>query len=210
MFFKTIITTAFAQNCRIILDPITKKALVCDPGDRAEEIYAVIKDAEFTLQGILITHAHLDHVGGAYALKELSGAPIIGPHIADEPMLLDLENQARLFGLPLTKSFKSDHYVTHGEQLNLIDNEEIVVLHTPGHTRGGVCYYFKNEDTLLSGDTLFAGSIGRTDFEGGDFDTIIESIKTVLYKLPKTTHVLTGHGPSTTIGAEIAENPYTN
>ena len=142
-------------------------------------------------------------------LQELTGAPLIGPAAPDQKLLEQLAVQAMSFRLPSCPSF-TPRYVHDGEQLELIEGLGCEVLFTPGHTPGGVCFYFAGQQLLLSGDTLFAGSVGRTDFPGGNAQDLLKSIKTRLYTLPPATRVLSGHGPDTTIAEEIEHNPFTS
>ena len=151
---------------------------------------------------------HLDHVGGVYELAELTGAKIMGPTIEDDPLLHSLNMQSDAFGLPKSEQFQTQ-YLNDGDIIIPIEGFSLKVIHTPGHTPGGVCYYSKAGKFVLTGDTLFAGSIGRTDFPLGSYDAIISSIKEKLYTLDKSTAVLPGHGEDSVIENEIRENPYT-
>ncbi|MBE6422527.1 MBL fold metallo-hydrolase [Succinivibrio dextrinosolvens] len=206
--YKTVFVSPFMQNCRIFYNEETLEACVIDPGDNADRIMGEIKDRDFTLKAILITHMHLDHVGGVHTLLSMQKVPVYGSAIEDRPLYETLDNQAIAFGLDKTESFDTQ-WVTDGQILEPITGLKFKVITTPGHTPGGVCYYCEEKKLLVSGDTLFAGSIGRTDFPLGDFDDLIDSIKNKLYKLPPQTDVLSGHGPNSTIADEIEGNPYT-
>ena len=205
--YQVIVVTPFQQNCRLFVNPQTRECVVSDPGDRGEDIYNAIKVAGFSLKSILITHMHLDLVGGVGKLHELSKAPIYGSAIEDSEMHLHLDRQATAFGLKKAPIFDT-HYVKDGEIVHAMDGFDLKVITTPGHTPGGVCYYCETEKLLLTGDTLFNGSVGRTDFPGGSSEDLVDSIKNKLFELPENTQVLCGHGPDTTIGEEKENNPY--
>jgi glyoxylase-like metal-dependent hydrolase (beta-lactamase superfamily II) len=158
----------------------------------------------FKLQ-IIITHAHIDHVGAALSLKQLTGAPIL-LNENDVPLLTKLDEQAGLLGLAAPETAPPDGNLAEGQCAGL-ENYPAKVLLTPGHTPGSICLHFAPLNLLVSGDTLYAGSIGRTDQPGGDYDQIIDSIKSRLFTLPEKTQVLTGHGPHTTIGEKRSSDP---
>ena len=205
----TIPTTAFAQNTRIIADEDKQIAVVSDPGGNAAELYKILSNHELTLKTIILTHGHLDHVGGAAELARLTGAEIIGPAQEDFFLIESLSSQAELFGLSSSGEF-TPSYVKDNEVLKLFEDYEFKVITTPGHTPGGVCYYCEKAGFLLAGDSLFAGSIGRCDFPRSSIDDLLTSLKEKILTLPDDTKVLSGHGPDTVIGREKVENPYLN
>lgn len=200
--------TPFMENLRILIDEERHEAVVCDPGDAAAEVNAALEAAGITLKAIILTHGHLDHTGGVGTLAELSKAPVIGPALEDEFLVTGIKSQAKMLGLSECPPF-APRYVRDGEELQLFSDPSFAfkIIATPGHTPGGVCYYCENEKILLSGDTLFQGSIGRSDFPRGDYDTLIASVKRLM-ELPEDTAVLPGHGPDSTIGWEIKHNPF--
>jgi len=193
-------------NCSIIGDETSREAMVIDPGDDIEDILAVIAKHHLQVKQIVITHAHIDHVGGAMKLRAATGAPIL-LNQNDYDLLKMLDTQAAWIGMKSPGKVEIDQSV---EQADTVRAGSIVanVLHTPGHTEGSICLYFPAEKTLLAGDTLFAGSIGRTDLPGGSFQKIIQSLHGTVLALPDDTVVVPGHGPQTTIGEERDSNPF--
>ena len=193
-------------NCFILADEKTLEAVVIDPGDDAEDILKVIKDKGLKVKYIVDTHAHFDHVGANEALKDATGAQLL-LHEADAAVLATVSHQSRSFGMDPVSSPPADRYVKHGD---IITAGEVAlkVLHTPGHTPGGISLL--EQGMVFTGDALFAGSIGRTDFPGGDLMTLLRSIKTNLMTLPDDTKVFSGHGPASTIGDERRDNPFLN
>lgn len=205
---SVIPVTPFMENLRILIDESNHEAVVCDPGDAAAEVNAALGSADITLKAIILTHGHLDHTGGVAKLHELSGAPVIGPAAEDDFLIMGIKSQSQMLGLDECKSFTT-RYVKDGEELRLFSDPKLnfEVIATPGHTPGAVCFYCESEGFILTGDTLFQGSIGRSDFPGGDYDTLIASVKKLL-ELPEDTKVLPGHGPDSTIGWERSHNPF--
>ncbi len=177
-----------------------------DPGDEISRIHRRLTELKLKLKQILITHAHIDHVGGALKLKRLTGAPIL-LNENDLPLLKMMDEQANWLGVPPPEVALPDASLAEGLQVGL-ENYPAQVLHTPGHTQGSVCLHFAPLKMVFAGDTLFYGSIGRTDLPGGNGRQLINSIQTKLLTLPEETQVIPGHGRPTTIGAERETNPF--
>jgi glyoxylase-like metal-dependent hydrolase (beta-lactamase superfamily II) len=193
-------------NCSIIGDETTHEGMVIDPGDEIEEIVGLIHKHNLQIKQIVITHAHIDHVGGAMKLRALTGAPIL-LNQNDYALLKMIDAQAAWVGMASPGKVEIDHSVEPESTLS-VGPLDASVLHTPGHTEGSVCLYFPAEKTLVAGDTLFAGSIGRTDLPGGSLKKIINSLREKILALPDETVVVPGHGPLTTIGEEREHNPF--
>jgi hydroxyacylglutathione hydrolase len=193
-------------NCSVIGDEKTHEAMVIDPGDQIEGILEILRQEKLTLKQIVITHAHIDHVGGAMKLKAATGAPIL-MNQNDHALLKMLDMQAAWIGMRPPGDVQVDEAIGQGRVLKIGELTSNVI-HTPGHTEGSICLYFPTEKKLIAGDTLFAGSIGRTDLPGGSMDKIMRSLHTQVLALPDETEVVPGHGPSTTIGEERETNPF--
>ncbi|HEV7674119.1 MAG TPA: MBL fold metallo-hydrolase [Candidatus Angelobacter sp.] len=193
-------------NCSIIGDEQTHEAMVIDPGDQIEGILEILRQEKLILKQIVITHAHIDHVGGAMRLKAATGAPIL-MNQSDYALLKMLDMQAAWVGMRPPGDVQVDEAVGQGRVLKIGEISSNVI-HTPGHTEGSICLYFPEEKKLIAGDTLFAGSIGRTDLPGGSMDKIMRSLHTQVLALPDETEVVPGHGPVTTIGEERETNPF--
>ena len=193
-------------NCSIIGDEQTHEALVIDPGDQIEGILEILRQEKLTLKQIVITHAHIDHVGGAMKLKAATGAPIL-MNQNDYALLKMLDMQAAWVGMRPPGDVQVDETLAQGRVLKIGEISSSVI-HTPGHTEGSICVYFPAERKLIAGDTLFAGSIGRTDLPGGSMEKIMRSLHTQVLALPDETEVVPGHGPITTIGEERETNPF--
>jgi glyoxylase-like metal-dependent hydrolase (beta-lactamase superfamily II) len=206
MILESFPVGPLACNCTILGDPEAGEAIVIDPGDDVARIHRRLTELGLKLKQILVTHAHIDHIGGAFRLKQLTGAPIF-LNDADLPQLAMMKMQAGWLGMATPETAPPDGNLSDGQTVGL-DRYSAQVLCTPGHTQGSVCLHFAPLNLLVAGDTLFAGSIGRTDLPGGNFDQIIHSIQTRLLPLPNETRVLTGHGPETTIGEERRNNPF--
>lgn len=199
--------TPFQQNCTILFDEATKTGVVVDPGGDAETIRQVIAENGLTIEGIWLTHGHLDHAGGAMELKDALGVEIVGPHADDEPLLSRIADQARNYGIEGLANCTPDRYLTEGEKVSFGDHE-FEVLHCPGHAPGHVVFYNRAASFAHVGDVLFAGSIGRTDLPGGDHATLIRSIKDKLLPLGDEIGFICGHGPGGRFGDERRNNPF--
>jgi glyoxylase-like metal-dependent hydrolase (beta-lactamase superfamily II) len=193
-------------NCSVFGDERTREALVVDPGDDIEGVLGILKRHGLTVKAIVITHAHIDHIGGAQKLKQATGAPVyMNPNDAELQKMMDA--QAGWLGVPTPEPVEIDVPARDGDML-VVGATEFHVLHTPGHTQGSISLWIPSEGKLLAGDTLFRDSIGRTDLPGGDGRQILRSIHDKLLPLPEPTVVFPGHGGSTTIGREKELNPF--
>jgi len=193
-------------NCSVVGDESTHEAIVIDPGDEIEQILTLIRKHHLQVKQIVITHAHIDHVGGAMKLRAATGAPIL-LNQNDYALLKMLDVQAAWLGMPAPGKVDIDQSLGHADTVKA-GSLSAQVLHTPGHTEGSICLYFPAEHKLIAGDTLFAGSIGRTDLPGGSYEKILHSIHDRVLALPDETIVVPGHGPLTTIGEERENNPF--
>ena len=193
-------------NCSIIGDESTREAMVIDPGDDIEDVLAILRKHNLQVKQIVITHAHIDHVGGAMKLRAATGAPIL-LNQNDYDLLKILDEQAAWIGVAAPGAVEIDQSVSTGDTVKA-GAHAANILHTPGHTEGSICLYFPAEKKLIAGDTLFAGSIGRTDLPGGSMQKIIQSLHGTVLALPDETVVVPGHGPLTTIGEERESNPF--
>ena len=206
MILETFAVGPLQCNCTILGDEATREAVVVDPGDNIPEILSRLQKHELTVRQIVITHAHIDHVGGAILLKRATGAPVY-LNQRDVGLLGAMEVQAGWLGIPTPEVASPDVSAEDGSIVGLA-SLPAEVIHTPGHTPGSICLLFAQQNLLLAGDTLFAGSIGRTDLPGGDGRQILRSLRDRLMVLPDATRVLPGHGPDTTIGEEKQSNPF--
>lgn len=212
MFVKTFAVGLFQCNCTILGDKNTGDAIVIDPGDEADRIIKELENQSFKVKYILHTHAHLDHIGGTKNLKEAAGG-IIALHKDDLFLYENIKMQGEALGMqPDPEVRPVDQFLADGDSVEWGAQHRANVLHTPGHTPGSLSFLVQMDKEsgplLFAGDTLFFGSIGRTDLWGGDYGQIIASIKTKLLTLDNNTTVVTGHGPSTTIGNEKQSNPF--
>ncbi len=206
MIHKILPVGALQCNCSILGDPTTHVATVIDPGDDISAILLELEKDQLKVEQIIITHAHIDHVGGAVRLKKLTGAPIYMNQL-DLPLLQMMDVQAAWLGISPPEVQSPDVSAEDGLQL-ITAGESARILHTPGHTQGSICLHVPGQSLLVAGDTLFAGSVGRTDLPGGDFPTLLRSLHHTVMQLPEQTRVLPGHGAWTTIGQERESNPY--
>jgi len=191
-------------NCSIIGDSVSKVALIIDPGGDAQQILALLNQLQLKAIAIIHTHAHLDHILAAGEIKKATGAPIY-LHQSDQFLWDGVEQQCAMFGMPPVSLPEPDHYLQDDQDLGCCGG---VAIHTPGHTPGSVSFWFEQYKTLIAGDTLFLGSIGRTDLPGGNFEQIVTSIKQRIYTLDDDAVVVTGHGPNTTIENEKVANGF--
>jgi len=206
MILETFPVGPLQCNCTILGDEEAGEAIVIDPGDEIGRIHRRLKELGLKLKQILVTHAHIDHVGGALKLKRLTGAPILFNE-DDLPQIKIMATQAGWLGIDTPETAPPDESLSDGLVVGL-ERFPAQVIHTPGHTQGSVCLHFAPLKMLIAGDTLFAGSIGRTDLPGGNSRQILDSIESRLITLPEETMVVPGHGPATTIGEERESNPF--
>ncbi len=212
MIIRQMALGPIQANCFILGCEETRQAVVIDPGDDADRILTSLAGDRLTVVHIINTHGHFDHVGANKRLKDTTGADII-IHSADAPMLTQLATTAAAWGLAAENSPTADRLLKDGDTITF-GTHTLTVLHTPGHTTGGICLYIEYiqagtpQKAVFVGDTLFAGSIGRTDFPGGSYDTLINSIRTKLFALDDDVKVFPGHMDTTTIGVEKRTNPF--
>lgn len=211
MFIKTFPVGAFQCNCTIIADPESRDAIVIDPGDEAERILQELATQQITVLYIVHTHAHIDHIGATKKIAQKTDG-IICLHKDDLFLYNNMALQAQVLGVDMDcHVLPIQQFIAHGDVLEVSPAFKADVIHTPGHTPGSVCFLIgrtQGSPLLFAGDTLFQGSIGRTDLWGGDHGQIIASIKEKLLALPAETLVICGHGPQTTIGSEAKHNPF--
>jgi hydroxyacylglutathione hydrolase len=200
--------TAFQQNCTILFDMDDRQGVVVDPGGDIDKVLAVLTDNAINAGAIWITHGHIDHAGGAMDLKEALGIEIIGPHEADRPLLANLENQAKLYGITdPVRNCMPDRFLSEGDTVSF-GQHAFEVFHCPGHAPGHVVYYNRAAKFAHVGDVLFRGSVGRTDLPGGDHAALIASIKDKLLPLGDDIGFICGHGPGGRFGEERRSNPF--
>ncbi|MEO6807119.1 MAG: MBL fold metallo-hydrolase [Edaphobacter sp.] len=212
MILETLPVGPLQCNCSILGDETTREAIVVDPGDDIPRILALLAKHALTVKQILITHAHIDHIAGAHRLKQLTGAPILYNQLDLEQVKM-MDVQAGWLGIPTPTVSSPDDTLDDNKLITIgasLEHPGITgsILHTPGHTEGSVCLYLPDQSLVLAGDTLFAGSVGRTDLPGGNTRKLLTSIHDRLLTLPDETIVIPGHGPRTTIGSERSENQF--
>ena len=207
LHYQTIPVTPFQQNCSIVWCEATRRAAIIDPGGDLEELLAAVKALGVTLEQIWITHAHVDHAAGTADLAEQLGLPIYGPHEEDQFWIDGLAQAAQMYGFPPAKPFVPTRWLQDGDTLTL-GEQTVSVRHCPGHTPGHVVFHAPQIKRAFVGDVLFAGSIGRTDFPRGDYDTLIASITQRLWPMGDDTVFIPGHGPESTFGRERVSNPF--
>ena len=205
--YHTHPVTAFQQNCSLVWCDATMEAALIDPGGEVDALISEVNQRGLALKAIWLTHAHIDHAGGAGELAERLSLPIVGPHTADQFWIDALPQQSAMFGFPPARSFAPTRWLQDGDTVQ-IGNETLHVRHCPGHTPGHVVFHAPQIDRAFVGDVLFAGSIGRTDFPQGDHQQLIDSITGRLWPMGDQTVFIPGHGPESSFGRERRSNPY--
>jgi hydroxyacylglutathione hydrolase len=206
MILEMLTVGPFQENCYIVGDEESGAGVLVDPGDEAARIALAVEQTELEIQSIIVTHAHIDHVGAVGALVDEYACPVL-MHTEAEPMLSHLPTQAMMMGLKFGKVPTVDRNIGDGEVLE-VGALRLSSLYTPGHAPGHLSFYDADEGFVLSGDAIFAGSIGRVDLPGGDMGLLMRSINEKLITLPDETRVYPGHGPQTTVGNERVSNPF--
>ncbi len=204
---QIIPVTPFEQNCTLLWCDETKHAAVVDPGGDLRRIVAAVEKNGLQLERILVTHGHIDHAGGVAELAERFSLPVEGPHREDQFWIDNMPQQAQMYGFANVRSFTPDRWLEQGDSVRF-GNIEMQVLHCPGHTPGHIVLFNDPARLALVGDVLFKGSVGRTDFPKGDFDTLINSIRGMLWPLGDDVTFISGHGPTSTFGEERLNNPF--
>ncbi len=204
---ETVPVTAFQQNCSLVWDEATREAAVIDPGGDLDTLLARVDDLGLRLTQIWLTHAHIDHAGAAGELAQRLGLPIVGPHRGDQFWIDGLPQQGAMFGFPPAQAFTPTRWLEDGDTV-MLAGHVLHVRHCPGHTPGHVVFHSPELQRAFVGDVLFAGSIGRTDFPGGDHATLVASITQRLWPMGDDTVFIPGHGPESSFGRERRSNPY--
>lgn len=207
LHYQVIPVTPFAQNCTLLWDDESRQAVLIDAGGDSAKLKQAVEKAGVKIVALWLTHGHLDHVGAVGELAQFYGVPVIGPHKEDDFWLEALSQQSKMFGFPVPERVEVTQWLEGGEQLQL-GNYHFEVRFTPGHTPGHVVIYSKDLGLVWTGDVLFAGSVGRTDFPRGNFEQLMSSIRQQLFSLPEDTRFIAGHGPMSTIGHEKRTNPF--
>lgn len=207
MRYAVIPVTHYQQNCSLVWCETSRRAALIDPGGDDERLLAAVAERGLTLERLLLTHGHMDHVGAAGRLADRLGIPIEGPHREDAFLLAALPQQCRMFGFPPVLPFTPGRWLADGDAVR-VGEETMTVLHCPGHTPGHVVFHHAGARLAFVGDVLFRGSIGRTDFERGDYDSLIRSIREKLWPLGDDVAFVPGHGPMSSFGRERQDNPF--
>jgi hydroxyacylglutathione hydrolase len=205
--YQVIPVTAFEQNCSLLWCEETRQAVVIDPGGDISRILNAVEKNSLELLKVLVTHGHIDHAGAAAELSQRLSLPIEGPQKEDQFWIEGMPRQSELYGFPKASSFVPERWLEQGDRISF-GKLELEVLHCPGHTPGHVVFFNKDGRLAFVGDVLFRGSVGRTDFPKGDFDTLIASIRNRLWPLGDDVVFVPGHGPVSTFGTERRSNPF--
>lgn len=207
MQYSVVPVTPFLQNCSVVWDEESLVGAVVDPGGDIERILAVVDREGIKLEKILLTHGHLDHAGATVELSTKLGLPVEGPHVGDRYWIDGMAQQSRMFGVAPLPSFTPDRWLNGGDTVE-VGPLSLAVRHCPGHTPGHIVFFHETSRVAFVGDVLFDGSIGRTDFPGGDYDTLVRSIREQLWPLGDDVTFVPGHGPSSTFGKQRQTNPF--
>ena len=205
--YQILPVTPFQQNCSLVWCDQTREAALIDPGGELPRLLAAVAERGLALRAIWLTHAHIDHAGGAGQLAREQGLPIIGPHPGDQFWIDGLPQQSAMFGFPPAEGFTPTRWLADGDQVQ-VGQETLTVRHCPGHTPGHVVFHSAAARRCFVGDVLFAGSIGRTDFPGGNHEELLSSIRERLWPMGDDTVFIPGHGPESSFGAERRTNPF--